>query len=90
MPLNGRDIKSLNKRAEKTNKLFQEYEQRYKEIVAQVEDEARQWQRDEISRRTVALPHGPKFLQNVISRLGFKKPSNGVKVKVNGKISLVK
>ena len=92
IPLNGQNIKALNKRAERANKLFQEYEQRYKEITVDVEQEARQWQRDEIDRRTHELANGPKFLQNVIARMGFKRPKNGVKVRIHkdGEVTIVK
>ena len=90
IPLDGKNMKRLYKRVERANKLFREYEQRYREITEEVDSETRDWKYAEINRRTEALENGPKFLQNVISRLGFKRPVNGVKVKVNGVISKVK
>lgn len=90
IPLDGKDIKALEKRANRANTLFREYEQRYKEITSEVEEEARKWKYDEINRRAAALEHDPKFMGNVISRLGFKKPPDGVRVKVNGEITKVK
>jgi len=90
MPLNGRNPKNLKKRAEKATNLFRAYEDCYRQISAEVEQEANSWRYAETARRAAELPNGPKFLKNVVARLGFKRPSNGVKVKVNGKISLVK
>lgn len=89
IPLEGRDFENMQKRAEKATKLFRGYEEAYTRISYEVEQEARQWQRDETARRTAQLSHGPSYMQRVISRLGFKKPRNGVKVKVNGKITRV-
>jgi len=86
IPLNGKNMKNLTKRAEKATKLFREYEERYREITVQVESEAKKWQYEEIARRTEGLPNGPSMLKNVIARLGFKRP-NLVKVRINGEIT---
>jgi hypothetical protein len=85
MELNGKNIKNLTKRAEKASKLFSQYQQKCEEIRRQCEYEARQWQEEQYQERTKDLEHGPQYLRNVISRLGFKR-SKIVKVKVNGDI----
>ena len=92
MPLNGQNVKKLKKRAEKATKLFREYEESYRKISTEVEQEARSWQSTEIARRVSALPNGPKFLKNVVARLGFKRPKDGVKVrtKKGGEVPTVK
>lgn len=89
-PLDGHNAKKLTRRAEKATKLFRAYEERYKEITVDVETEARNWKYEEITRRTADLPNGPTFLKNVVARLGFKRPKDGVRVKVNGKTTVVK
>jgi len=89
-PLNGQNMKVLRKRAEKCSKRHQAYREAYTAMQREVECESRTWEREEVSRRGRLLPDGPQFLANVIARLGFKRPPNGTKVKVNGNISLVK
>lgn len=88
--MNGDNIKNLKKRAEKATALFRKYQEAYQAIQNQVEAEANKWKYEEIARRAAVLPNGAPFLRNVVARLGFKKPKNGVKVKVNGVISTVK
>ena len=82
MPLNGQKIKQLKKRAERATKLYHEYEETHRRISLDVEKEARDWQYAEIRRRMESVPHGGKFLSNVVARLGFKRPKEGVKVRV--------
>ena len=85
-PLNGKNTKNLEKRIRRANKLHQQQQDRYREIAVDVEREARQWQNDELNRRTKELPHGGPFLQNVIARMGFKRPKE-IKVKIHGEIT---
>lgn len=85
-PLDGKTIKNLEKRAKQANKLHQQHEDRYREISIQVESDAREWKYKELERRTKDLPNGGPFLQNVIARMGFKRPKV-IKVKVNGQIT---
>jgi len=89
-PLNGQNFKALKKRAEKCTKRTQTYHEAYQEMQTQVHYEASTWEHEEVCRRGQLIPDGPKFVANVIARLGFKRPPNGIKVKVNGKISIVK
>ena len=89
-PLNGHNEKNLVKRAEKATKLYRQYEEIHKQTSLDVEKEARDWQYAEINRRMAKVPHGGKFLSNVVARMGFKKPKNGVKVKIHGRISTVR
>ncbi|KKN40486.1 hypothetical protein LCGC14_0732750 [marine sediment metagenome] len=89
-PLNGQNFKALKKRAEKCTKRSQAYHEAYQEMQGEVHCEASTWEHQEVSRRAQLIPDGPKFAANVVARLGFKRPPNGVKVKVNGAISLVK
>jgi len=90
MPLKGTTIKRLQKRAERATKLYRQYEEIHKQVSLDSEKEARDWQYAEINRRMANVPHGGSFLKNVVARLGFKRPANGIKVKVNGQVSVVK
>lgn len=73
-PLNGRSVKALRKRAEKCTKRNRVYQEAYDAMRRDVEEESRTWQRDEVSRRGDLISDGPKFVENVIARMGFKKP----------------
>lgn len=73
-PLNDQSMKALHKRAKKCSNLHQTYRNAYTVMQREVESESRAWEREEVSRRGNLIPHGPKFLANVISRLGFKAP----------------
>ena len=92
MPQNGKNMKNLEKRAKRANKLYQQYQDRHRAISVDVERDARQWQNDELDRRTKDLPNGGPFLRNVVARMGFKKPKDGVKVRTRkgGEIVIVK
>ena len=68
------NIKKLIKRAEKATNLNKQYRNRYDEISRQVDYESHEWKRQQIEQRTKGLTHNWDFLQNVVSRLGFKKP----------------
>lgn len=73
-PLNGQNVKLLERKAEKCNKRHRAYEEAYAIMQRDVEDESRAWQREEVFRRGNLIPDGPKFVENVIARMGFKKP----------------
>jgi hypothetical protein len=88
IPLDGKSIKNLTKRAEHASKLFSEYQQKCEQIRRECEHEARRWQEEQYQERIKDLENGTQYLNNVVARLGFKKPKE-VKVKVNGKISSV-
>ena len=88
-PLNGDDIKKLQKRAEKANRLRNTYENAYQAMQREVHGEAQQWERQEIEKRRKAIPHGDDYITRVKARMGFKRPEI-VKVKVNGEISGVR
>lgn len=83
IPLEGKDIANLKKRAEKASRLYQEYERKCEAIRSKVDAEAKQWAYDECRRRIADVPNGPDFRMNVIARLGFKRPKS-IKVKSNG------
>ncbi len=91
-PLNGHNVKNMTKRAEHATKLFEINRKAYTDIQRQVEYEANTWKYAEIERRAALLPNGQSFLQNVIARLGFKRPANGVKVRTQkgGEVTTVK
>ena len=88
IPIGGKSIKNLSKRAEHASKLFSEYQQKCEEIRRQCEYEARRWQEEQYRERIKDLENGSRYIDNVVARLGFKKPKT-VKVNVNGNISTV-
>ena len=88
-PLNGDNMRNLQKRAEKASKLRNEYEEAYQAMQREVHGEAQQWERQEIQKRMEAIPHGEAFITRVKARLGFKRPEV-IKVRVNGEISKVR
>lgn len=88
-PLNGDNMRNLQKRAEKASKLRNEYEEAYQSMQREVHGEAQQWERQEIGKRMEAIPHGDAFITRVKARLGFKRPEV-IKVRVNGEISKVR
>lgn len=74
----GENIKRLQKRANHATNLHKQYRTRYDDISRQVEYEAAEWKRQQIEQRTKDLPHSWPFLENVVSRMGFKKPREKV------------
>jgi hypothetical protein len=85
-PLNGDNIKNLQRRAEKANRLRNEYENAYQAMQREVHNEAQQWERQEIEKRKKSIPHGDAFVTRVKARMGFKRPKL-VRVRVNGEIT---
>jgi len=88
-PLNGQSMKALHRKAEKASKRHQAYRDAYNVMQREVESESRAWEREEVCRRGNLIPNGPKFLANVISRMGFKKPKNGVRVKIKDREEVI-
>lgn len=88
IPMDGKSIKNLTKRAEHSSRLFSEYQQKCEEIRRQCEYEARRWQEEQYQDRIKDLENGPQYLDNVTARLGFKKPKS-IKVKYHGKVDTV-
>lgn len=70
----GENAKKLIRRAEKATNLHKQYRNRYDEISRQVDYEAHEWKRQQVEDRTRNLPHDWNFMQNVVSRMGFKMP----------------
>lgn len=70
----GENLKNLYKRAKKATALRHRYEELYRHIQTEVEEEARKWKYEEINRRTAKLPHGSGFYDRVLARMGFRKP----------------
>ncbi|KKK91973.1 hypothetical protein LCGC14_2707570, partial [marine sediment metagenome] len=60
-PLNGDNMRNLQKRAEKASKLRNEYEEAYQAMQREVHGEAQQWERQEIQKRMEAIHHGDAF-----------------------------
>lgn len=74
--INGDEFANLKKRSTRARKLYDAYREEIRRIDIQVESEAREWKnrrRDELEK---AIPHGQKFLENVVARMGFKRPKN--------------
>ncbi len=88
-PLNGDNMRKLQKRAEKASKLRNDYETAYQDMQRQVHGEAQQWERQEIGERMKAIPHGDGYITRVKARLGFKRPAV-IKVRINGEISTIR
>lgn len=68
-------VKNIEKRLRKAAKNYDKFRQAYEQIERDVQDEARQWAREESSRRQSQLKHGGAYIDNVIRRAGFKKPT---------------
>jgi len=85
-PLNGDNIKNLQKRAEKASRLRNDYETAYQNLQREVHGEAQQWEREEIEKRRTSIPHGDAYIARVRARMGFKRPEL-IKVRVNGEIT---
>lgn len=80
-PLNGDNIKKLQKRAEKANQLRKIYESAYQDLQREVHGKAMEWEREEIEKRRKLIPHGDDYITRVKSRMGFKRPAM-IKVRV--------
>lgn len=68
------EVKTMNKRLAKVSKEYIKYRDQVTEINRAVENEARQWQREEETRRLILLKGGPSTVDRAIRRLGFRKP----------------
>ncbi len=88
-PVNGDNMKKLQKRAEKASNLRNAHKEAYEAMQLEVHGEAQRWESEEVGRRKEAIPHGDDYINRVKARLGFKRPEI-VKVKVNGEISKVR
>jgi len=87
-PLNGDNMRKLQKRAEKASNLRSVYETAFQDMQRQVHGEAMEWERGEIEKRRAAIPNGDGFIARVIARMGFKRPAV-IKVRINGEVSKI-
>lgn len=85
-PLNGDDIKKLEKRAEKANKLRKAHQAAYEDMQRQAHREAQTWEYQEVEKRGKLIPNGDGFTRRVIARMGFKRPKE-IKVRINGQLT---
>ena len=70
------EYRNLVKRAQHASKLHALYEEAARRIEIDVEQEAREWRYREQERRKKNIPHGRGYLNNVIARMGFKRPKS--------------